>query len=110
MGTTFYFYAVTIFTPDDNVLAFFTEEVVYSMLIFEWVTVAQSQTKIFFCKRPPPTQTQADYLLLLLKAVHTNFIILGFIRSIYRTQDEPANHYDTDLLNNIINLTLLSDI
>ena len=109
MGTTFYFYAVTIFTPDDNVLAFFTEEVVYSMLIFEWVTVAQSQTKIFFANAPP-TQTQADYLLLLLKAVHTNFIILGFIRSIYRTQDEPANHYDTDLLNNIINLTLLSDI
>ena len=50
MGTTFYFYAVTIFTPDDNVLAFFTEEVVYSMLIFEWVTVAQSQMKFFFCK------------------------------------------------------------
>ena len=50
MGTTFYFYAVTIFTPDDNVLAFFTEEVVYSMLIFEWVTVAQSQMNFFFCK------------------------------------------------------------
>ena len=47
VSTTFYFYAVTIFTPDDNAFAFNTEELVYSMLIFEWVTVVSRQMKKF---------------------------------------------------------------